>query len=431
MAWTWLRPEWLYALAVPFALLLTAALPARPVDVPVGAIALWRRIAANTRGERRRRRPPLELLCVVVALVGAVLALARPVTSSAASVERWQVVVDTSPSCALPWNGGPSPRLVVAAEALAAWAHERSATLGRTIEFEWLAHGEVWPRRMGAADLPNAAAALLGGVAGVAVERHDGEPDWLQHDRGGVLWLTDCVRHANLAGVFASGGAAVPGPIGEDAGRAIVWGPDGTLALGDVVSRGSFVLQGAVPLELTRIAELFGEERRLELVRVGAGSAASPRLTLRGPSDVDTTPEGARSEWVPVGRDGWRARARGSRAPTVGSDTTTAWLADSRGRVWCGSARGLVAVDFVELAVEPGCEAAFAASWAALFDGALLPPAGCVPYDERQACGSTVVRPPATDALPPRMDERRERAPWLGTLAALAAGLALLIRSRR
>jgi len=429
MAWTWLRPEWLFALAVPLALLLTAALPARPVEVPVGAIAVWRRLAEHTRGERTRRRPPLALLCVVAALVGAVLALARPVTSSAASVERWQVVVDTSPSCTLPWNGTTSPRLVVAAEALAAWARERSAALALTLEFEWSAPGHDAPRIVTVSELPSAARALVGRLLEAGGGARSGEPDWVLYDRGGVLWLTDCVRVAHLAGVFASGGAAVPGAIGEDAGRAIVWGADGALAVGDVVPNGSFVLQGAVPAELALVAELFAAERRLELVQGAANPAAPPRLTLRAPVED----EGATSERTRIGRDGWRARARPALAPALAEDlgAASAWLTDSRGQVWCREAPGLVAVGMLELDVEAGGEAAFAASWAALFDGALLPFPGNVPYAERQACGATVVRPPAPAALPPHSGEHRERAPWLGACAALAAFLALVLRARR
>jgi hypothetical protein len=113
------------------------------------------------------------------------------------------------------------------------------------------------------------------------------------------------------------------------------------------------------------------------------------------------------------------------------TDAASAWLTDPRGAVWCRASPGLIAVELVELDVEPGCEAAFAASWAALFDQSLTPPAGCVTFAERQACEAAVAPPPDAGMPATVEEERRERAPWLGALAALAALCAVLVGTRR
>jgi hypothetical protein len=67
-----------------------------------------------------------------------------------------------------------------------------------------------------------------------------------------------------------------------------------------------------------------------------------------------------------------------------------------------------------------GDPAAFAVSWAQLFDAALLPPRGVVALEERQAAGA------ASERTPERPEgSRAAQAGFDALLAALAAVLAL------
>jgi hypothetical protein len=88
---------------------------------------------------------------------------------------------------------------------------------------------------------------------------------------------------------------------------------------------------------------------------------------------------------------------------------------------------------------DPDDLAAFAVSWSALLDGALLPPPEVVTIDERRAAGSAQsvpprtppVREPAQDVVDRVRDERGRRAEtWLAALAALAGLAAFVLRLR-
>lgn len=411
---SWLHPAWFVALVVPLALLLVTQLPARPIDVPIATIRLWQRLAARAEGERRRRRPPLELLCVALALTAAILALARPVQSRGATRERWLVIVDRSPSLALPHGAGTQTRLDVALAALLAWAEGRVRAC--ELELEWRAADWPAPRVTAGSAMPDDLVAALHRAPAAPYAA----PEWASHDRVGVLWLTDDAPPAERAGVFASGGAAVPGPVGEDEGRYLVWDGADALTPGDRVPTGAVVLTGVAPEVVDAFVAHYAAERGLAFERAPRGErapAASLRLEVRGPARTAGDPAPAAS--VGLGRSGWRART------TPGEDVSAPeldpWLVDDVGAVRVRVGRGRVAHDLGALALEPGVDAAFAASWAELFDGALLPSPGCVPWLERAAAGAPRVSAPK-DAPPPVTDvERRERAPLLGALAACAA----------
>ncbi len=421
----WLHPLWFVGLTVPALLLLLALWPGRPAEVATGALHLWRSLAAAQSSERERPRPPLALVLIALAIALAVLALARPVVWPAAPPERFEVVLDTSPSCLLPHapTDPASPRRIELA--LAAWAEfaaRRAAELaraGRTLEVLWHAADLAAPLLASGAAPPEEVRALLaGGVPGP-------EPEWERFDRPGVVWLSDRARSAAHAAVCASGGPLVPGPIGEDGGRLVSLQQDGALALGPPVAPGALVRTGALPAPIAALAQLWAEERGLALDAPGV----TARLVVAGPAAAAAAELGPL--W-PVARDGWSGRARFPRdVPGPASGAGEAWL-DAGERPAVEVARGRVTVHIAELEID-GDSARFAASFAAALDAALAPDPRVVPYAERRAAGEPSAELPSTEGAPAARVAAKEYAPWCGALAAAlaAAGLALGARGRR
>jgi len=441
----WLQPLWLLGLTVPLALLLLALWPGRPVDVPTGALHLWRALASRTSGERRRLRPPLPLALIALAIAAALLALARPVQVAAAPPERWEVVLDLSPSCLLPLapEDPASPRRIERAlEGWEAFAERRSRALeplGRGFDVLWhVAAGPDGPlapvEASGGSPPPAVRALLAAGAPGP-------EPDWARFDRPGVVWLTDHPRPAQHAARFCSGGPAVPGPIGEGDGALVALAADGALTPGPPALPGALVLRGALPEPIAALAELWAEARGL-----ARGGALPARLTLVGPEPAAASAADAPlGPFLAVERDGWRGRVRFPLEPPARAAHAEAWLLAAgepavsfQPAVAHGRGGGRVDVHVAVLEVDAAGSGSFAASFGALLDAALAPDPRVVPYAERRAAGEPSFDAPASATSTGRApgaaanaEPRRELAPWLGGAAAALAALGLALGAPR
>src|SRR5687768_6767128 len=96
-------PIWLVGL-VPWAALAVWLLTGRREEARVPFVHLWPRGAAPVRTRRSMRLPPVALACLLLAMLLAVVAAARPVVSRASDVRDVTLVVDldvTSPLEAL------------------------------------------------------------------------------------------------------------------------------------------------------------------------------------------------------------------------------------------------------------------------------------------------------------------------------------------
>jgi len=441
---------------LPIGLLVLVTLPRRPRDVPIGSYRLWAGLGATVEGGRRWRRPDPRLWLTVLALVAAIFALARPVELSEPSGERYTVLVDRSASMGLPVDPSApagATRHAVALAALSAWAAERALSLDAPLELEWSASdldGPLVTRVLpGGASVPPAA---LARPFARPFATHDAAPPYELHDRAGVLWLTDRGPEPLRATAFFAGGAACPGPIGEDRGRLLVWDGDDQVVEDGPVPSSVLQLDGSLPEFLVELVSVFAAERGWS-VRRGDGVAdeTRARLTVRGPMASNEAPSEAlrqlSREALRVGRDGWSGRARDA-APRP-SNTSAAprggeWLHAEDGRALVRYHSGAIEVDFATLTLAPGTEAAAVASWAQLFDTAAGALPDVVALAERRAAGAARVVGPGSDPTATTLERgggvdpggrlhelrgvAREFAPLFGALAAALAAAA--IRSR-
>jgi hypothetical protein len=134
---------------------------------------------------------------------------------------------------------------------------------------------------------------------------------------------------------------------------------------------------------------------------------------------------------VSAARDGWSVRGKARAVQADPEEPSESWLA---ARQPDGSMidvvrwrPGRVEIGLAELSAPEGDSAAFAVSWAKLFDAAMLPPPGVVAVDERQAAGQPSSRAPVRPAAGDAQDERPYDA-WLALAATACAVLALVLR---
>ncbi|MDP6763721.1 MAG: hypothetical protein QF860_12750 [Planctomycetota bacterium] len=402
----WTRPAGLLALALPVLLLLLHRARSRPPSVATGTLGLWRDLEGTARrADRRLRRavpPRLWLLCASLTLGAA--ALGGPRLPAPPAARTWSVVVDRSPSMYLSSDG--STRLALALDRARALL-EMGRAGGDALEWESFFGGE---HHVHAGDAPPAAW-LTEPRAPAA------EPAWETLDAPGRLWVTDALPEPapRFAGWAASGGEAVPGPVGRTREGVVVFDGEGLTTRPAQTAPPILVLTGPLPGEVTELARLWAAERGLD---VADGPTPGALLDLRGVSEGPVST-------VPVGRDGWSARAVARAAPLAdGRGPLVPWLADEARRVAFGPGRVVCAIEGLdELTGDP---AAFAVSWAELLDAACGPPAGCVPTAERRAAGTGGAAEPA--APEPAPIEGRPPLPvdaWLAVGALLAALVAL------
>lgn len=413
------RPAAAFGLLLPVVFLLLLRLATRPPEVVIGTLELWNELPrVAPRGARARRRPSAWALCCALALLAGALAGLGPRWERAAAPRRWTCVVDRSPSMSLP--NGSGTRLDSALQLAEEWLAAHAAR-GERVRWRTAGQAEL---ELGRGERPGATW-LLARAEGEA------EPDWERHDRPGTLWITDReppVARA-YAGLFASGGAAVPGPIAADGRERVLW-EGGELVRVPSATPGVLSVRAApgraLPAVLERVLTAWCEARGFELVRDRASGA---RLVLELVEGDEVALE--------LVRDGWHARARGGlpSEPAADAGAFEDWLS---GREPSGAARvvvrarpGRLQVGLRELAEPSGDAASFALSWAALLDRCALPGEDVVPLEERLAAGERVVAPgvaPPADPADPEAGAALDAGLALG--AALMALLALFLRAR-
>jgi len=405
----WLRPWGFVALALPLFVLYITRRPGRPLTVPVGSFEIWRSLGQPKRaqGARRQRRIPLDRWLLIIGLTLGAFALAGPEKARAEEESQLHVLVDRSPSMYLPHASGGT-RLEQALE--------------RADEFLdgdvlWLA-----PSRSG---LERSAGRFPGAwLLPPTVARPD--LDTSAFDLAGHLWLTDRTPEVlpRRAGLVASGGAAVHGPVASVGSTRFDWDGGELREIAGGVQAPYIVLDGAWP-QLVRqfVTEVWAPERG---ARVAASARPGCALELRAVTSAGDAEFAA-------ARDGWSAGVRASvdGAPLhADGRALEEWLGanDGRGRVVLLSAGpGLIVSALTDFAEPSGDPAAFAVSWSRLLDEHLLPADGVIALAERVAAGDEHISAPQ-EVPPTRPGEPAGISAWLAGAAALFAALSFGVR---
>lgn len=406
------RPWALTALVLPLAYLWWVVLAHRPRSIVVGTLALWKDVprVVVRDGARRRGRPPLAALLVASALALGVLAWSGPRPGRARPVRTWTCLLDTSASMGLAHAG--TTRLELALDAARTWLRANAAPEDVVL---WRTPDRA-PLRLARDERPPET--WCSPVRGAG-----GTPPWAREDAAGTLWITDRspATPPTRAGLFASGGAAVPGPVAADGRRVVTW--DGERLLESAATRTPLVYLRAprgsrVPAVLERLVDAWCEARAF--ARVDASSGDTDLVVELVPS------AGAVGSEVELARDGWEARGRLAidEAPVV-EGAGELWLAAetgaTRARVVTRTP-GRVTVNLAELDEPRGDPVPFALSFGRLLDESALPPTGVVALAERMDAGEAraiAARPPGADGA------GGEPAASSGD-ARVEAGLALL-----
>jgi hypothetical protein len=401
-----LAPGFLALLALPLAALLLGARGGAVLALVTGTLESWRAAERNRPAqERRRRRVPLALVCLAVALAFAAFALARPARSAGPEARQFTLVVDRSPSMYLEEAG--RSRLERALEPVRAWI---ARELHAGDELLWIdaEHPDGRVASAPPADLLTAPRVPLA------------EPDWPRYDRADALWIGDRFDPIPVqAGFSASGGRAVPGPIGREGTTRLDWDGERVVRVENAFSAGQLAcfVDPNLPAPLRELARLWADRRGLALHETRNAADLFALVLVRA---------GERRE-VELARDGWSAHAR-LRAALVPAAGESAWM--TVGGPCVLAAPGSVRTSIAELDEPAGDPAAFAVSWGELFDAELLDPPGVVPLGERTARGEPAWRAPAAASTGAGgADEPLTRLCALG--AALLALAAWVLRGIR
>ncbi len=419
----WTRPAGFLALLLPLAVWLLALRRERPAPEPTGAIALWRPLASKGSGGSRWRRLPPATRALLGALILGTLGLAGPRRAAAAEARSWQVIVDRSPSMYLAHTdaeGRPSGRGTRLDASLAS-LEEWRAQAARGDTLHWIAPGEA----DGVTHPGDSAPTAWRSAPAQARER----PRFLRWRGSRCLWVSDRIEGAELSlasgvgGVFAAGGGPVPGAVSGWGAERLVWDGDGvrTSVLPGAAQPRVLRVGSLAPL-LEELLVLWAEERR---VRVVDSDGAGTILRIVGAEAADVALETGAA----CGRDGWSTRATLASAPLASAaGALDVWLtargADGNERPVVTWRPGEVHVGLVSLAPPAGEAAAFAVSWAELFDAACLPPGDVVPLAQRRgvvASARRIARPAASHGAP-----RAAGAGELPLAALLCAAASLL-----
>jgi hypothetical protein len=383
----WARPYALLALALPLAVLLGSRLFERPFEIATGTLDLWRRARAAQAPPSRRARtriPPAVWILVLALTLGA-LALAGPRPPSPEAWRALHVLVDRTPSMELALGKGTR--------------RDRALAMARA----WIERTE-----------PDASVEWAESAAPL------GPGD----DREDALWVTDRApfpppRHA---GFVASGGPSVPGPVAIDGTARYDWDGERLVEVPGGAPVRRVEVSGTLPAPLAGVLDAWARARGVEIAGRGEGRSA---LVVHA---VDPGLQSVPVRTIEAGRDGWTATgtvAGVARSSDPGGPLET-WLADLDGRAVVTSGPGRIDSRWASMEDAQGDPAAFAVSWARLFDAAVLPPPGVIELAERLAAGEEASAPPR--AAEPAASESRSLAAWLA-LASLAGAVVALILS--
>ncbi len=346
------RPLGFLALVLPVALLLGARAFARPERLATGTLAIWRRVLANPVPAAPRRTwklPPAVLLLAIGLALGS-FALAGPRIGEPRAPRSFRLLVDGSASMDLPIAIGAAQTRRDRAEVSArAWLalHAPGASVRRVVR----------PGRIGSDD-----------------------------DAEDAIWITDRAPSPppERAAWFASGGPAVPGPIAVEGTTRFDWNGTSIVTVEGGAPRRSIEVRGALPRPVAAVLDAWAAARNAV---VGPGDRAALVVSTAG--------EGAPFR-ADASRDGWSASVdlAGAAPDTDGDGPLESWLADPSGRKLVAFGRGRVDCPWTSMEEPRGDPAAFAVSWASLFDRAALPPPGVVALADRSAAGDESARPP-------------------------------------
>lgn len=395
------HPRLVWLALAPLGLWLLATL-ARAPQAPSGTVELWRELDRAAPRSRRRAWTDWRLWCASLALVAGALALAAPIRRGERPQTLWHVLVDGSPSMHLAWSGAEAAdsdgrsRLARALELAQPWLAARRAAGDELVWVRWRA-GAFEERRADACPsewLRPTEVALA-------------PPPFERCDAPGWVWITDVAREPRAAGLFASGGPAVPGVVAESARELFEWRGEGLVARPRPPAR--VALAADVPMVLGELVAAWAGARGLT---VGQEPAALAVVTVAGGEDRRAV----------GGRGGWRLQ--GNAAALELEPDERAWLLAQDGSgVLVATRPGRVRVAWRSLNEPEGDLALCAVDWSELLDSVRLSAPEVVALDERRAAGESLVREPddAPGAVAPI--ERRYSA----ELALAAALFALLL----
>ena len=339
----------------------------------------------TTSGARSKRQLTPDRIAAIVALVCAVTALLGPKPMPKKhGRDAFALLVDRSPSMYLEHDSlsGDADRRIDVAIEMALAAIEDHPT---EVDVVWLDDG---------IEVGTGVDAPVELLEPPRIPRE--EPVFEAFDRDGVIWVTDALRASRreFAGVAASGGAVVPGPVAVTSSGTLAWN-----GVGRVVDAGSDAPRARVRIApdvdplFARFVELWARERGL-LVTSDIGE-----------EDVEL-------EVVSASATALEARPG---IAEVGPSVRQSALDDP---------------------------AAFAVTWSKRLDGALLTPRGVVSIDERRSAGAEprielpahgLARSLLSNEAAERRALRSHRAIALGLAlsAALLGALAALLVARK
>lgn len=400
----WARPAALWLLLLPLGLLLFLRQKRAPETRATGTLDLWLEVARDQARQARgraRRIPPRAWWLLLALCVGS-LAVAGPDFRQPPREVLWCFEVDRSPSMYLPVAvDGDRSRYDAALNATLEWLddHEVEAS-----QLRWRAAGSAIER---GAEPPSSWAAPPGTPASELT-------DFGATSEGdGTVWnrITDAAPTPEPShwGYFASGGAAIPGPIGDLDGRDLVWDGE-ALVPGAVREPRTMHVGEGVPRECREIAEIWASERGVLL----AGDSASADLTLRFAGTGGGEARNALGQ-------GWSAEVVAHEWRAGDSTKAGAWLADEE-VVLVRQRPGLVELAFSEITALGGDPAAFALAWGELFDACMPPGRDGLSLAERQAAGARAQRDPLPSAsAATKAAGRTPPAAWLALIATVLA----------
>ena len=371
------RPAAAWALLLPVAYLLFRGAWAESRTIVTGTFELWRDLAsaAPAPGARALARPPRSAWIVAAALLAGALAWLGPRTARAEDARIWTCVLDRSPSLGLPMDG--ATRQVEALAAAETWLAEHARRGDRV---RWVTPGREPLELERGVRLP---------AGWTAPDRSAADPDWSLHDDPGTLWITDrapasAPRHA---GLFASGGPAVPGAVAADGRESVVWdGRELVRRPAEGPARPVIVGGGAhaVPAVIARMVQAWadargfavgGDARQEAVLEVAATASAEPTLP------------------VVFGRDGWQSSGRARALTRPAEGVAEDWLVaatDDGPLVLVRAAPGRIECALTEMSEPSGDPALFALSWAKLLDRCARAGEDVLPLSERRDAGPRV-----------------------------------------